>query len=221
MRLRLSVFALTHPARPTPLPEATPSHLRDSPFHTDDPRVDLALENAMKSFGTIGYQRTRLMDIAKATGVSDGFILLRYKTKLGLLQAIVNESYAQGYQELIDFQQDVAARFGPGIAEAVAWREYLDPRISDRQMLGMETDRLSLFNPAMREIAFDKDLAVLEQQLNEVPAAERSVRTGDTHLDFAAGHGLPAIGLILPEIWTLPFNVVTEPYVEGANQGQR
>lgn len=205
--------ALAHPAEPVALPDAT--HLHESPFHTDDPRIDQVLDNALASFGTIGYQRTRLIDIATATGVSDGFILQRFKTKLGLLRFIIEESRAEGYQALLEFQERITAEQGPGIAEATVWRQYLDPRISDRQTLGMETDRLSLFNQTMRDITFEQDLAVLNQQLAGTPAADRAMRTGNVHLDFATGHGLPIVGLLLPEAWTLPFNTVTEPYVQN------
>ena len=208
-------WALAHPTEPVALPDAVAAHLYDSPFHTDDPRIDLALDNALASIGTIGYQRTRLMDIATKTGISEGFILIRFTTKLGLMRAIIDAGYAEGYQEFIDYQERIADEHGPGIAEATAWRQYLNPRISDRQTLGMETDRLSLFNPTMRDITFPQDLAVLDQQLTGTPDTDRSTATGRIHLDFATGHGLPIVGLLLPETWTLPFNTITEPYLQN------
>ena len=206
--------ALAHPTAPVALPDAVAGHLYDSPFNTDDPRIDLALDNALASIGTIGYHRTRLVDIATKTGVSEGFILIRFTTKLGLMRAVIDAGYAEGYQAFIDYQERIAAEHGPGIAEATAWRQYLDPRISDRQTLGMETDRLSLFNPAMRDTTFPQDLAVLDQQLAATPDTDRHTATGRIHLDFATGHGLPTVGLLLPEAWTLPFNTITEPYLQ-------
>ncbi|MCX6413499.1 MAG: TetR family transcriptional regulator [Actinobacteria bacterium] len=206
--------ALAHPTAPVALPDAVAAHLYDSPFNTDDPRIDLALDNALASIGTIGYHRTRLVDIATKTGVSEGFILIRFTTKLGLMRAIIDAGYAEGYQAFIDYQERIAAEHGPGIAEATAWRQYLDPRISDRQTLGMETDRLSLFNPTMRDTTFPQDLAVLNQQLAGTPDTDRNTATGRIHLDFASGHGLPITALLLPEAWTLPFNTITEPYLQ-------
>ena len=184
--------------------------LYDSPFNTDDPRID----HALASIGTIGYHRTRLIDIATKTGVSEGFILIRFTTKLGLMRAVIDAGYAEGYQAFIDYQERIAAEHGPGIAEATAWRQYLDPNISDRQTLGMETDRLSLFNPAMRDTTFPQDLAVLDQQLATTPDTDPNTATGRIHLDFASGHGLPITALLLPEAWTLPFNTITEPYLQ-------
>ena len=207
--------ALAHPTEPVALPDAVAGHLYDSPFNTDDPRIDLALDNALASIGTIGYHRTRLVDIATKTGVSEGFILIRFTTKLGLMRAIIDAGYAEGYQAFIDYQERIAAAHGPGIAEATAWRQYLDPRISDRQTLGMETDRLSLFNPTMRDITFPQDLAVLDQQLATTPDTDPNTATGRIHLDFATGHGLPITALLLPEAWTLPFNTITEPYLQN------
>ena len=58
-------------------------------------------------------------------------------------------------------------------------------------------------------------LLLPNQQLAGTPAADRAMRTGNVHLDFATGHGLPIVGLLLPEAWTLPFNTVTEPYVQN------
>ena len=206
--------ALAHPTAPVALPDAVAGHLYDSPFNTDDPRIDLALDNALASIGTIGYHRTRLVDIATKTGVSEGFILIRFTTKLGLMRAVIDAGYAEGYQAFIDYQERIAAEHGPGIAEATAWRQYLDPNISDRQTLGMETDRLSLFNPAMRDTTFPQDLAVLDQQLAATPDTDPNTAPGRIHLDFATGHGLPITALLLPEAWTLPFNTITEPYLQ-------
>lgn len=35
--------------------------------------------------------------------------------------------------------------------------------------------------------------------------------TGHLHPDFASGHGLPLIGVLLLDLWQLPFDVVTVP----------
>ena len=210
-------WALAHPTEPAALPDAIAGHLYDSPFHTDDPRIDLTLENALAAFGTVGYQRTRLIDIATKTGVSEGFILIRFTTKLGLMRAIIDAAYTEGYQAFIGYQERINNEYGPGIAEATAWRQYLNPNISDRQTLGMETDRLSLFNPHMRDITFPQDLAILDQQLATTPDTDRNTATGHIHLDFAIGHGLPITGLLLPHAWTLPFNTITEPYLQQSD----
>ena len=207
--------ALAQPAPARPLPDSTAEYLRQSPFHTDDPRIDLALDHALASIATVGYQRTRLQDVAKAAGVSEAFLLIRFKTKLGLLRAIIDPAYAVAYEAFAAFQQSITDEYGPGIAEAVAWREYLNPHIRDRQILGLETDRLAKHDVTMREITLSTEQQVFAGRLANVSASERAARTGDTHMDFATGHGLPIVGLLLPHAWTLPLNMVTEPYVRG------
>lgn len=207
--------ALAQPAPSRPLPDSTADYLRQSPFHTDDPRIDLALDHALASIATLGYQRTRLQDVARAAGVSEAFLLIRFKTKLGMLRAIVDPGYGAAYEAFSAFQQAVADEYGPGIAEAVAWREYLNPNIRDRQILGLETDRLAKHDAVMREITLAAEQQVVDARLAEVSASERAARTGDTHMDFATGHGLPIVGLLLPHAWTLPLNMVTEPYLVG------
>lgn len=195
------------------LPADRAAYLTETPFFTDDPRVDAVLERAFLSFGTIGYSRTRLRDLAQATGVSESFIIQRFKTKLGLIRAIVETTYAQSYEAFSAFQATVSEAHGPGIAEAVAWREYLDPSIRDRQLLGVETDRLVLFDPTMSRLAIPDELVIVERRLAAIPVAERALRLGDTHLDFAAGHGLPIVGLLVPGAHALPWNLVTDPMI--------
>ena len=73
----------------------------------------------------------------------------------------------------------------------------------------METDRLSMFNPTMRDTTFPQDLAILDQRVAATPD------TGRNHLDFATGPGLPITAFLLPEAWTLPFNTITEPYLQN------
>jgi len=214
-QVRRHVPRLARPAPSRPLPDSTADYLRQSPLHTDDPRIDLALDHALASIATVGYQRTRLQDVAKAAGVSEAFLLIRFKTKLGMLRAIIDPGYGAAYEAFSAFQQAVADEYGPGIAEAVAWREYLNPNIRDRQILGLETDRLAKHDDVMREITLAAEQQVVDARLAEVSASERAARTGDTHMDFATGHGLPIVGLLLPHAWSLPLNMVTEPYLVG------
>lgn len=207
--------ALTHPASPRPLPEGTAEYLRTSPFHTDDPRIDKALDHASESIGSIGYQRTRMQDVARVAGVSEAFLLLRFKTKIDMFRMITDQGYAAGYQAFTDFQLSVAADHGHGMAEAVAWREYLNPAIRDRQTIGIETDRLARHNPTMRRTILPTEELILAERLDGARDSDRPTLIGDTHLDFAVGHGLPLVGLLLPHAWSLPLNTVTEPYMSG------
>jgi AcrR family transcriptional regulator len=204
--------ALAHPAKAKRLPQTTADYLRASPFDTGDPRVDMILLSALESIGTVGYQRTRIADATRAAGVSESFAFTRYPTKLDLFIAINATAYEQAYADFQAFRATIAESRGPGIAEAVTWREYLAPDVAGRRIVGIETDRLSWYDARMRDVAFAADTAVLDGILTGVPKAARPEMTGHVHLDFASGHGLPLIGALLPDSWQLPFDVVTVPH---------
>ena len=203
--------ALANPSVPVPLPPVTATYLRESPFDTGDPRVDTILGSALESIGTVGYQRTRVLATTQAAGVSESFAFTRYPTKLDLFLAVIQTGYSQAYDDLRTFRASVTADQGIGIAEAVTWREYLSPDVADRRIVGVETDRLTMYNPRMREITIAADTALLDSILTDVPKSQRRAMTGHLHLDFASGHGLPLIGVLLPHSWQLPFDVVTVP----------
>ena len=203
--------ALAHPATPTPLPANSAGYLRGTPFDTGDPRVDTILMSILESVGAIGYQRTHVVTATDAAQVSETFAFMRYPTKLDLFLAVIQTGYAQAYDDIRAFRESVAAEHGIGLAEAVTWREYLAPDVAERRIASIETDRLTLHNPRMRQTAIAADIAILDSILLDVPKDQRSAMTGHLHLDFASGHGLPLIGILLPDSWQLPFDVVTVP----------
>lgn len=214
--------ALTHmhralqresPARRPPAKTAT--HLHTSVFDTGDPRIDEIMDLALASIGQVGYRRTHLREIAHSAGASEGFLFSRFRTKLDLFLAINAAAYNQAYEDMLTYQRAIAAQDGPGLAEAALWREYLDPAIAERQVVGVETDRLSIYEERVREITHAEEIKVVEAQLASTDPKVRQVMLGFVHLEFASGHGLPIVGLLLPQAWRLPFNVVTEPYLEG------
>lgn len=203
--------ALADPADPSNLPAANAAYLRESPFDTGDPRVDTILMSILESIGTAGYQRTRVVTATDAAQVSESFAFTRYPTKLDLFLAVIRTGYAQAYDDIRAFRESVALDRGIGIAEAVTWREFLSPDVADRRIVGIETDRLTNYNSRMREITVATETSVFDGILAEVPKAQRRAMAGHFHLDFASGHGLPLIGVLLPDSWQLPFDVVTVP----------
>lgn len=203
--------ALAHPVAPTPLPTTSAAYLREPPFDTGDPRVDTILMRTMESVGTTGYQRTHIVTATDAAQVSESFAFTRYPTKLDLFLAVIKTGYAKAYDDIRAFRESVAADQGIGIAEAVTWREYLSPDVADRRIVSIETDRLTAYNTRMRETTVAAEQALLNDILTDVPKAQRRAITGHLHFDFASGHGLPLIGVLLPDSWQLPFDVVTVP----------
>ncbi len=213
--LRRIFVALRNPSEARILPADTADFLRTSPFDTGDPRLDDVLDRTIASIGSVGYRQTRVADIAKASGVSEGFIFSRYKTKLDLFLAVIDFMHAQGYQRLGEFIERIAREVGPGAAEAVAWREYLSPGATTRVVF-LETQRLVSYNERMRAITDPVEQGLLESMVAGTPDIGRAEVIGHVHLEFASGHGLPLLGVLLPSAWELPYDVFTEPFVTSS-----
>lgn len=58
---------------------------------SDDEKRRRILDAAVHAFGTHGYNRTRISDIAKAANVADGTVYLYFDGKEGLLDAIFDD----------------------------------------------------------------------------------------------------------------------------------
>src|SRR5689334_11256011 len=69
---------------------------------------DRLLAAAELAFATKGYERARIVDIARAAGVSAGAVYFRFKDKEALFGGIV-ERFAEDAQGRV-------ARFGDGVA---------------------------------------------------------------------------------------------------------
>lgn len=217
--LGLAFRALQQPTPVRPVPERDATYLRASPFDTGDPRLDEIMDAVLETVARVGYQRTLLREVARVGGMSEGFLFSRFPSKLDLFLAVTESYYAQAYEDSLAYQQAVADEHGQAVAEAAMWREYLHPQVGDRRSLGVETDRLSIYDQRMRDVTIRQEVLVMEAQLAGTDPAHRAGNVGRVHLDFATGHGLPIVGLLLPEAWNLPFTVVTEPYVQGLPDG--
>ncbi|MBU6245398.1 MAG: TetR family transcriptional regulator [Actinomycetales bacterium] len=208
--------ALASPAAPAPMPGISTHHFQATPFHTGDPRVDTILTTASQSIGQVGYHRTHVRIATDAAGVSESFAFIRFPSKTDLLLAITDTAYRQGYEDFRAFTQGVAATHGPGIAEAVTWQAYLHPDTRPQRTTGIELNRLVNHNPRIRQHAHDTEAEILTSLLASAPQADLPQLTGHVHLEFASGHGLPIIGNLLPDAWTLPFDAITTPHTAAS-----
>jgi hypothetical protein len=129
--------------------------------------------------------------------------------------AVIDFMHAQGYQRLGEFIDRIAREDGPGAAEAVAWREYLSPAATTRVVF-LETQRLVSHNERMRAITDPVEQHLLESIVPATPDIGRPEVIGHVHLEFASGHGLPLLGVLLASAWELPYDVFTEPFVTSS-----
>ena len=161
--------SLPGPAAPTDLPGDLARYLEQWPFHSGDPRLDRALEFIAKTVGQVGYHRATIALICKVAAVTPGFVYSRYANKRELFLAANEVLLNYGFGELATFTEQLARRYGSGIAEAVVWREFQRP-----------------------EHAVKRSLAHL-------------------HTEIAMALGVHVVANLVPQVWTLPFDMATVP----------
>ncbi|MEX1103276.1 MAG: TetR/AcrR family transcriptional regulator [Dehalococcoidia bacterium] len=84
---------------------ATPGQ-RAVPTFISDARQKQIVDCAVEALAEVGYGRASLAEIAKRAGISKGVILYHFKDKESLLETVVEDIYARGFQE--NFPQTAA-----------------------------------------------------------------------------------------------------------------
>jgi TetR/AcrR family transcriptional regulator, fatty acid metabolism regulator protein len=77
---------------------ATPGQ-RAVPTFISDARQKQIVDCAIEALAEVGYGRASLAEIAKRAGVSKGVILYHFKDKDSLMERVVEDIYARGFQE--------------------------------------------------------------------------------------------------------------------------
>ncbi|MEX0781477.1 MAG: TetR/AcrR family transcriptional regulator [Dehalococcoidia bacterium] len=72
---------------------------RAVPTFISDARQKQIVDCAIEALAEVGYARASLAEIAKRAGISKGVILYHFKGKDGLLEKVVDDIYARGFQE--------------------------------------------------------------------------------------------------------------------------
>ena len=206
--LRRYARALATPAAPTDLPGDLARYLEQWPFHSGDPRLDRALESIAKTVGQVGYHRATIGLICKVAAVTPGFVYSRYANKRELFLAANEVLLNYGFGELATFTEQLATRYGSGIAEAVVWREFQRPEYAVKRSLALETNRLARFDVQMRGVQDAQELAIAQQ----IPqGAGHEAALAHLHTEIAMALGVHLVANLVPQVWTLPFDMVTVP----------
>lgn len=208
--------ALAAPVPATSLPGDLASHLDAWPFDSGDPRIDRALGAIAAIVGEVGYHRATITRICRAAKVSTGLLYGRYPGKLDLFLAATNALLANGYAANAAFTQRLASAYGSGIAEAVVWREFQRPEYAIKRSLALESNRLARFDERMRREHLERE-QVLVDQYSASP--DPTTALAYLHWDMAMAMGVNLVPNLVPEVWTLPFDVVTVPLLAGPSAG--
>lgn len=203
--------ALAHPVRARRLPDATATYLDESPFSTGDASIDRLLTATTESIGEHGYHGASVARICRSAGVSQGYLFRRYPTKLDLFLAATDASHQRGLVGSLEFLEETREKYGPAVAEAVTWRELQRPGLATKRSVALEVARLSEYDKHMAEIVHGSESELAKQRL---AAARGSVLTrgdllGHFHMDICLGLGVLLVPMLVPDVWTLPFDTVT------------
>jgi AcrR family transcriptional regulator len=203
--------ALVRPATPSALPKVEAAQMRlDPPGPVLDSHDEL-LAATLLEVAQYGYPAATLVRIIASTGSTEGLVYSRYASKIELFIAAVQWRTENALHVNLNWFRDLANSIGPGLAEAVMWREYMRPAHALGRGLAIEQIRTGWREPLL-QAANDAAEAKLARTLMAAnPSMSRKSALSSVHWDLALGFGAELLPSFLPDAWKLPFDVVTVP----------
>jgi len=196
------------PAVPTPRDEIA-EYLSVYPFDTGDERLDRVLQATAIVIGEQGYRRATVQRICRTAGVSTGFLMSRFGTKLDLFTTITEMMWGRGMVQITGVLAEASERLGPAMAEALAWREMQNPVIAKVAVLALETGRMAGFLPKIASLVESQEVGSSAGLTNGAPS-------GFLLSELALGSGLNLVAWFSPSVRDLPYPCVTVPLVASA-----
>jgi len=196
------------PAVSTPRDEIA-EYLSVYPFDTGDERLDRVLQATAIVIGEQGYRRATVQRICRTAGVSTGFLMSRFGTKLDLFATITEMMWGRGMVQIAGFLAEASEPLGPAMAEALAWREMQNPVIAKVAVLALETGRMAGFLPKIAGL-------VESQEVGFFAGLAKGAPSGYLLSELALGSGLNLVAWFSPSVRDLPYPCVTVPLVASA-----
>lgn len=208
--------ALRSPAKAQRLPTESADHLEGEPvWDTGEPAWDAVLRATLRQVGHRGYDGATVESIAAEAGYSQTVLFSRYPTKRDAFLDATHRMFAAATELNFAYQQRIAARYSPGIAEAVMLREYMKPGRELARTIGLEQYRLAWHDREMRsaleveQADFRRHYRKAHPELNDTQFRAR------LHMEHAIGMGPVLLAQLDPTAWRLPYDVITVPLVDG------
>lgn len=194
--------------RPAPakLPSRVAEHLDASiDFGTGDPAWEELLTATVLTIGRIGYDHATVTAISEAAGYTKGLLFRRYATKRELLLDATRRMSASTMEANLAFQHAIAQEYSPGIAGAVAIREFMRPGREVLRNLFLEQMRLAIHDPEVRAVIDSEIDPVMSDEATQMGATDHLVYV---HTGQALANGVVQLQVLCPEAWSLPYDVV-------------
>ncbi len=212
------VAALSQPSRPVRLPKWDAVHMDVPPVNPADPAFDRLLAATLWVVSQVGYAEATLPRIVSAAGVSQGLLYGRFSSKLEAFITATEYRHEQGLLRNAEESARLARDFGPGIADAVMWREFTRPEHRGGRALTVEQLRVGWREPELRERTDAAEAVFANELMKAGGISDRQAGIAEIHWDLALGFGAYVLPEILPGVSSLPFDVVTVPLL-GAKNG--
>lgn len=169
-----------------------------------DANLERVLRETLTIISERGYKGARIVDIAAAAGVTEGFIFGRYATKKDLLLDTLQRQQQAGFALNAEYLDSLESQLSPGMAAAVLMREVLKPGRDLGRNMALELLRLSWH---------DNDFLIAAS--GEMDEGERTTSVASNYsLDSAVDFGTYLLPRFAPDAWELPMAVVFEPLHE-------
>ena len=208
--------ALQEPGKPRKLPADSLDYIgRPVEFGTGDPELEGLLRATLTEVGERGYEAATLDSIARAAGCTQGLIFSRYQSKQQMFHDASDRMMGTAVNAGNDFWRSVAQTHSEGIAQATQMRELMLPAHRAPRTVNLEQCRLSWHDEAL--LASDeKGFADAVWQIhNDDPSRSVTELRGSVYSGIALGFGVMVLADLYPTAWSLPFDVVTVPQMDG------
>ena len=206
--IRHYAHALTRPGLDSQIPMVRAEFLHLSTIQSGDARLDAVLAAAAWEVGDRGFTMATIPRICRRAGVSEDFVYGQFPEKFELVRTLTEAQLPVGFDALATFIRDIANRHGRDVAEAVAWREIMDPNLSTKRSFAVEINRLASNDESVREVLIAGERRVLNDYVTAA-RAEKAEATARFHIDLALGFGFYLLPNLVPSVASLPFIAVT------------
>jgi AcrR family transcriptional regulator len=211
--LKALLGALANPSTATRLPTARTRHLGEAMEFPDLSDVHaLLLQSTLQQVGDHGFFDATVADIVYGAGVSEGFLFARYATKLDLFIDAVSRQVIFATHENERYQKLMRQRHGLGIAEAMMLREFQRPEYVRDRGLGFEVHRTAWHDSDLRKMTMRvAEEANVAERPPELLVGHAKDHKAMMVWEISMGLGVAYLPVLNPEVWLLPYDVVTVP----------
>jgi AcrR family transcriptional regulator len=209
--LELWFGAIHAAAQPVVLPEVCATHMDVEPLLApEDEQLNKLLNAMLVNVGKYGFEGTTTAKISKHSGLSEGYLFNRYKSKMDLFVAATARQHDAGFKLNQDFFTAIETKYGIGIAEAVGIREAQLPHRDLARTMLLEQLRVGWhYLPLLKRAEAAHN--TFRAQLLKIPGYAKRESEAEFFINVALSIGVAAMPIIDPNSAKYPYVAITAP----------